>query len=247
MTTSMKYATTLDEQVEKLKNRGLVINDEGKAKEVLLDIGYYRFGAYLFPFEKKYPSKKNRDHIYKDGTNFLEALDLYYFDCDLRRLLMKYLTRIEVNIRTYITYHVSNLYKTKPCWFISHSVMKPSYVNSFYTTVYGTKAFQDNPTIIEHHKKYPMDRYAPAWKTVELMTIGNIQALYNNLKKPDVQADIPFITALLKSVSSKAILRPSVKQETCALMAMCYSIQNCLRDYHMDQPATCRNRITLTS
>ena len=37
----MKYATTLDEQVEKLKNRGLVINDEGKAKEVLLDIGYY--------------------------------------------------------------------------------------------------------------------------------------------------------------------------------------------------------------
>ena len=41
MTTSMKYATTLDEQVEKLKNRGLVINDEEKAKEVLLDIGYY--------------------------------------------------------------------------------------------------------------------------------------------------------------------------------------------------------------
>lgn len=39
----MKYATTLDEQVDKLKNRGLVINDEEKAKEVLLDIGYYRF------------------------------------------------------------------------------------------------------------------------------------------------------------------------------------------------------------
>ena len=135
----MKYATTLDEQVDKLKNRGLVINDEEKAKEVLLDIGYYRFGAYLFPFEKKYPSKKNRDHVYKDGTDFYDALDLYYFDCDLRRLLMKYLTRIEVNIRTYITYHVSNLYKTKPCWFISHSVMKPSYVNSFYATVYSTK------------------------------------------------------------------------------------------------------------
>ncbi len=190
MTAFMKYATTLDEQVEILKNRGLVINDEDKAKEVLIDIGYYRFGAYLFPFEKKYPSKKNRDHIYKDGANFLDALDLYYFDCDLRRLLMKYLNRIEVNIRTYITYYVSNLYKTKPCWFISHAVMKSSYVSSFYTAVYGTKAFQDNPTIIEHHKKYPMDRYAPAWKTIELMTIGNIRALYNNLKKPDVQADI---------------------------------------------------------
>ena len=103
---------------------------------------------------------------------------------------MKYLIRIEINLRTYITYYVSNLYKAKPCWFISHSVMKPSYVNSFYATVYSTKAFQDNPTIIEHHKKYPMDRYAPAWKTIELMTIGNIQSLYNNLKKPNVQADI---------------------------------------------------------
>ena len=30
----MKYATTLDEQVDKLKNRGLVINDEEKTKEV---------------------------------------------------------------------------------------------------------------------------------------------------------------------------------------------------------------------
>lgn len=186
----MKYATTLDEQIEILKNRGLVINNEEKAKEVLLDIGYYRFGSYLFPFEKNYPNKKNRDHIYKDGTNFFDASDLYYFDCDLRRLLMKYLNRIEINIRTYIIYYVSNRYKTKPCWFISYAVMKSGYVNSFYTTVYSAKTFQDNPTIIGHHKKYPMDRYAPACKTIEIMTIGNIQVLYNNLKNPDIQTSI---------------------------------------------------------
>lgn len=54
----MKFATTIEEQIQKLKDRGLIISDEAKAKEVLLDVGYYRFGSYLFPFELTYPSKK---------------------------------------------------------------------------------------------------------------------------------------------------------------------------------------------
>lgn len=107
----MKYATTIDEQIKKLKDRGLIISDEEKAKEVLLDIGYYRFGSYLFPFELTYPSKTDRTHKLKNPTFFEDALDLYYFDSDLRLLLLKYITRIEINLRTFITYYVSNVYK----------------------------------------------------------------------------------------------------------------------------------------
>lgn len=63
----MKYATTIEQQIQKLMDRGLVITNAEKAKEVLLDIGYYRFGSYLFPFELTYPSKKtgliNSRHI----------------------------------------------------------------------------------------------------------------------------------------------------------------------------------------
>lgn len=50
-----KPATTIDEQLDLLKTRGLAIQDEDKAREILLDIGYYRLGFYLFPFEKSYP------------------------------------------------------------------------------------------------------------------------------------------------------------------------------------------------
>lgn len=186
----MKYATTIEEQIQLLKDRGLLIPDETKAKEVLLDIGYYRLGSYLFPFEKTYPSKYKRTHEYIDGTSFFDALDLYYFDCDLRRILMKYLNRIEINFRTYVTYYVSNLYKTKPCWFISFAVMKPQYVLNFDSAVYSTKAIQDNPVIKEHHRKHPEEKYAPAWKTIEQMTLGSVQILYENIKKKSVQQDI---------------------------------------------------------
>ena len=48
-------ATTIEEQIVLLKNRGMEIEDEKKAAECLLDIGYFRLGFYWFPFEKSYP------------------------------------------------------------------------------------------------------------------------------------------------------------------------------------------------
>ena len=47
----MKQATTIEEQIALLKNRGMFIGDEEKAKEILMDIGYYRLGFYWFPFD----------------------------------------------------------------------------------------------------------------------------------------------------------------------------------------------------
>lgn len=65
MNKELKLATNIDEQITKLVERGMVIDNVEKAKENLLDIGYFRLGFYWFPFEKSYPRKRNRDHILK--------------------------------------------------------------------------------------------------------------------------------------------------------------------------------------
>lgn len=119
----LKRATTIDEQIAILRNRGLIIANEHKAKEHLLDIGYFRLGFYCFPFEKDYPQKVNRTHIYNEGTIFEDVVKLYYFDFDLRNLLMRYINRIEINFRTYLTYSVSNKYKDSPTWFADPAIM----------------------------------------------------------------------------------------------------------------------------
>lgn len=186
---TMKYATTIEEQIQKLKDRGLIISDEEKAKEVLLDIGYYRFGSYLFPYELTYPGKKERTHKLKNPTHFDDALELYYFDSDLRMLLLRYITRIEINLRTYITYYVSNQYKKHPCWFMDDSVMEEGFVDSFDTEIYTDK-FKKYPVIADHHKKYPEDIYAPAWKTIEHMTFGAVFQLFLSIKDHGVQSAI---------------------------------------------------------
>ena len=43
---ALKSATTLDQQIEILKSRGLIIADDITAKTILSFVGYYRLSAY---------------------------------------------------------------------------------------------------------------------------------------------------------------------------------------------------------
>ena len=64
-----KRAKTLDEQIATLRRHGVEISDERKAKEYLSDIGYYRLGFYLHPFEITYPHLDGRRrHDVHPGT-----------------------------------------------------------------------------------------------------------------------------------------------------------------------------------
>ena len=179
-----KQATTVDEQLDLLKSRGLTVINEDKAREILTDIGYYRLGFYLFPFEKTYPSLSNRTHKYIDGATFEDAVNLYYFDFDLRLMLMRYLIRIEIAFRTSLIYNLSNKYSSNPIWFVSPAIVNRTYASKFDNKVY-TLEFKRNPIIHRHHQKNPNDRYAPAWKTLEYMTFGAILKLYEQLKEPE--------------------------------------------------------------
>ena len=179
-----KRATTVDEQIGILESRGLHIRDKDKAQEILQDVGYYRLGFYLFPFEKNYPNLKYRTHEYKEGATFEDAISLYYFDFDLRLILSRYLNRIEIAFRTELVYYLSNKYKDNSIWFADKSVLDKQYVSDFEKKVYNAD-FRRSSSIRRHHQTYPNDRFAPAWKTLEFMTFGAILKLYENLKDKD--------------------------------------------------------------
>ena len=72
-----KEAINIDEQISLLKQRGMIIDNEDKAKEVLSDVGYYRLGFYWFPFESSYPCKVGRTHEFREGANFDDIVRLY--------------------------------------------------------------------------------------------------------------------------------------------------------------------------
>lgn len=158
-----KHAITLDQQIERLRNKGVVIEDEDKAKECLADIGYYRLGFYTHSFEVTYPLLDGRrQHQVRPGTTFGEIVALYYFDFDLRNILNKYLSRIEIAIRTTIIYELSIKYIANPAWFADSNVVSDDFINGFRSAVYRT--IRTRPVIQRHHNKY-LGEYAPAVQT----------------------------------------------------------------------------------
>lgn len=176
-----KEAKSLEEQLAILRSRNVVISDDEKAKEYLADIGYYRLGFYSFPFEKTHPLlNASRSHEIIQNTTIEEIVALYYFDFDLRTILNRYLSRIEVSIRTTIIYNLSLKYRTNPTWFVDSNVVTADFINAFDKEVYSHLRYK--PTIQRHHQKY-YGKYAPAWKTMEFMTMGNLEALYDNLSR----------------------------------------------------------------
>jgi abortive infection bacteriophage resistance protein len=179
-----KEASTVDQQIDKLERRGLVIDlPKDKVKEILLDIGYYRLGFYWHPFQNK------DSHTFTRKVTFSEIVELYYFNVDLRYLLLKYLNRIEINFRTKLIYTSSNRHKDNPLWFADRSVMRQAFLDNL--DKYYSPAFKkQNKVIKKHHEKHLNDRYAPAWKTLEFFSFGTILMIYKNLKEQHLKQEI---------------------------------------------------------
>lgn len=174
-----KRATDYNTQINLLRSRGITIKDEEKAKECLSDIGYYRLGFYSYPFEKTYPKLNHkRLHDVIPGTSIEDIVAFYYYDFDLRNILNRYLSRIEVDIRTTIIYELSNKYSDNPFWYVDPKIVCNKFITRFTAEYYPR--IRENDPIKRHHRKYS-DPYAPAWKTMEYMTLGNLEHLYFSL------------------------------------------------------------------
>ncbi|CAL2104590.1 Abi family protein [Tenacibaculum sp. 190130A14a] len=180
-----KKATTIEEQILTLKERGMIFDcGEEKAEEILLDIGYYRLGFYWFPFEI------DEDHNFGDNMLFSNVINLYYLDVDLRNILLKYLKRIEVNFRTKVIYYVSNEYKEDPVWYTNPKIMTEWFIERLDSKLYTDRFKEENKQIKLHHLKYRNDKYAPTWKAFEFLSFGGIVTVFNSLKNEELKKEI---------------------------------------------------------
>ena len=93
---------TFEQQIEILKNRNLIINDESMAKEILTIHNYYNvINGYKELFCCR---DENNNEKFINGTTFDELYALYCFDRELRSIIFKYTLQIENTLRTLISY-----------------------------------------------------------------------------------------------------------------------------------------------
>lgn len=104
----------IDEQIELLKVKNVLIKNEEKAKRVLLKENYYNLiDGYKDIFIDIKKSKKTGIETCDEETFFEEIYAVYKFDRDLRNLMFSYISIIETNIKSYISYVFSKKYGVK--------------------------------------------------------------------------------------------------------------------------------------
>lgn len=90
---------TYEQQIQKLKDKHLLIPNESDAKVKLRLNGYF---ALITGYKSLF--KNPTTHCYRDGTTFDDIVALYEFDAQLRELTLRHLLHIERHIRSALSY-----------------------------------------------------------------------------------------------------------------------------------------------
>lgn len=89
---------TYDQQIEKLVEKGLVINDIDYVKKLLKECSYFSLiSGYKKPF-------KSKTDLYKKNTCINDIYALYKFDSDLRSIILKGTLLVENHVKSLISY-----------------------------------------------------------------------------------------------------------------------------------------------
>ncbi|GJM35120.1 MAG: CAAX amino protease [Saprospiraceae bacterium] len=172
-----KPAIDIAAQIQLLEGRGLTIADQALALHYLSYISYYRLAGYWWPLQ----ADKN-DHTFKPGSNFQTVINLYNFDRELRLMVFNMIERIEIGIRTQMVYHLSEAYG--PWWFEEERHFKKKHLWQQHLVSIKKEVGRSREVfILEHTKKYNGDRRCPpAWKSLEVISLGLLSKLFENLR-----------------------------------------------------------------
>lgn len=102
----IKDFKTYSEQIDLLKTRGLIINDETYATEKLREDNYYNI---INGYKELFITPGTIDNFI-NGTTFEEIYALYDFDRIIRSILFKQILKVENILRSLIAYNFSEKY-----------------------------------------------------------------------------------------------------------------------------------------
>ncbi|MDD2518342.1 MAG: Abi family protein [Bacilli bacterium] len=179
-----KIFKTLDEQVEILRNKGLIIENPETTKDVLFRENYFFINGYRHLF-----MRSNKDHQFFPGTTFEELYGTFLFDRRIRNIMFKYILIIENNIKSKISYILSKKYGFK-----EKNYLDPK---NFNQDSYRTKQVHDvlnkmkrqirvngkqHSATVHYLSNYG---YIPMWILVKVLSFGIVSELYCILKPED--------------------------------------------------------------
>lgn len=183
-----KFFFPLDKQIEKLKEKDLLFENESYAKHILIKNSYYNLiNGYKDAFLSSELKKKNIEK-FEDGTTFNDIYKLYEFDSDLRQLILNITLSFEEDLASSMAYVISEEYGDDHNNFLNYKKLRTG--DSFYDKkrkkrTNERKDFLERiDNILNNPNEHPLKHYKenyiniPAWILVKSMTFGNLKMWY---------------------------------------------------------------------
>ena len=160
--TYLKPHLTIEQQIQKLKTKNIEIDNLNKAKHSLSHLNYYRLSAYW----KAYPYK----------IKFQKILNDYFFDKELRLLILSAIESIEISLKTQISFILTSKYGIHPNL---KSILDEKYDIQKFKEEYN----RNNEEFIKHFKEKYKEPLPPMWIMVEIISFGQLSMMYKCIKE----------------------------------------------------------------
>ena len=175
---------TIDEQVEILQKKGLIVEDIDEAKEVLLRENYFFLNGYRHLFMV---SEKDRTFI--KGSTFRELYSLFLFDRYFRNIIFKNVLVIENQLKSILSYQLSKKYGYKEKDYLNPKNFTSDHDKKRRVKDVLEKMKRQIRINSLHHNAtahYANSYgYIPLWVLVKVLSFGIVCELYTILKNED--------------------------------------------------------------
>ncbi len=179
-----KLFKSLDEQIEILRNKGLIIEDEEFAREVLLRENYFFINGYRVLLMNSYSDK-----TFVVGSTFHELYGIFLFDRSIRTILFKNLLIIENQLKSVISYQLSKKYGYRDKDYLNPKNFTNDRSKSRRVKDVIDKMKRQIRVNGTHHlaTMHYMNNYGyiPLWVLVKVLSFGIVCELYFILKPED--------------------------------------------------------------
>lgn len=188
----MKPFFTYEQQLDKLKAEGLIIDDEDSAIAHLKLEGFYNIiNGYseIFKYKKFNGTKK-----YAKNVKFDDILVLYNFDKNLRNMMYKYILSIESYIKSLLAYEFSKIHGVNETQYLqpaNFSQKNPEDVERLIRECNDIIADAVNDKSKRYRKyvahMYEVHKHIPLWILIRTLTFGQTSIFYKNMIESEKQ------------------------------------------------------------
>lgn len=172
---------TIDEQIENLKNIGLIVDDEEYAKKILNDISYFRLiKAYSL-------NLKHRNGRYNENVTFEQIVELYLFNANFRQLIFLEIEKVEINVRCRISNYFVEQYGVLG-YLESDKFVNPEYHKSFLEDITEEIRRNSKAPFVKNFRENYEGGDLPIYALVEAFSFGTLSKFYKNMNNQDKKA-----------------------------------------------------------